>query len=777
MAEGSGGEGGATFSRVLKNLEADVTCGICFDQYRQPKLLPCAHYFCRRCVKRVAEHARGKPFPCPVCNEMTTLPLGGVDDMPTAFFVQHLLEVHRAIDANKEELRGPRKMTCDSCKKGDDGVVVASFCKECDQFLCGDCLKGHQLTSLYSGHQVMSLEELRARRKTGGRNMSFRVRTESVTSYADLPRRGGSFQRGDDKTKVYAMCPRHPDERLKLYCHDHDAIICGDCIVFDHPRDQCRTGFIRDEAPKARQVLGDALAPIQSAHESISAAETDLEAVHDKISADEVAQCEEVRRAFGEIRKSVENCETALLEAVQSVSEGKKDALQGQKKALQISKQGVESTIEGVKQDIENFTDEEVLQAHRELLMKMEKEAGQHRLRTLDPVTHADLVRVGPSLDDFPMKLGLAYPRLDLFHLKIKPPTVMHVGSKVDYEITVPHSMDGEVKVEVQSLIDPGCVITAVVKVKKGRGEVLRGVVVVKYSISFTPRVRGPHKLTTKVNGQELPGSPFDVFSLIHPSHLGFVVRQSGDAGYPFGIALSPEGLLVTAGNGSKSLQFWSSRDLKEVGDPIYCPMFHYPRGVAFGPDPGVVYSSDKGADKTRDYIIMKFVNGVLERGVTYPNRTVRFIKVIRGQLFVADGNTSQVRRYSLDTLDHIGSFTVPRGGTVHDIAEFNDELYVVTGVRVARYSFYEWNFLGNVPLAVAMTIMRGICFDRGGHMFITQEAPPEVKGVYVFDPMSGALVTRFGQFIECPLGIVIDDDGFVYITDHKPTNRRIFAF
>ena len=764
---------GAAFTRVLENLEADVTCGICFDQYREPKLLPCAHYFCRRCIRRVAEHAHGKPFPCPLCSEATTLPMNGVDELPTAYFVEHLLEVHRAMNANKEELRGPRKMTCDACKKGEG--VVGSYCKECDQFLCGGCLISHQQKAMYAGHRVESLDELRARRQRGStRNMSLLHRTDSTASYAGRFQQR-SFDRGDDKTKVYAMCPRHPDERLKVYCHDHDAVICRDCTVYDHPLGKCRTGFIKDEAPKTRQVLTDALAPVQEAHESISAAERDLEAVHEKVCTDEVAQAEEVRRAFGEIRAHVDNCEEGLLAAVEAVSEGKKDAIQGQKKALQISKQGVEATIEDIKDNINNLSDEEVLLGHRELLMKMEKEMIHHRLRTLEPVTNADLVRVGPSPNEIPTRLGLAYPRFDLIQLKIKPPSRIYVGTKVEYLIEIPHSLNGDVKVEVQSLVDPGCVIKAVVTLKKEREEVLRGIVVAKYEVSFTPRVRGPHKLTTKVNKQELPGSPFEPYAHIDPTHLGFVIRQSADAGKPYGIALSPDGLLITAGNSSKSIRFWS-RDLKEVRDPFFSPMFHFPRGVACGDRPGVIYTTDKGIEKARNYTLMKFVDGVLERGSTFGSRNVRLMKIIRGQIFVADENNSQIHRFSPETLDHIGTFNVAsKASDAHDIAEHKNQLYVLGNTKLALYSFDEWRFLGNIPLGATMSLMRGICFDRAGHMFITQ-AGSGVKGVYVFEP-SGAFITSFGQFMDWPLGIVIDDDGFVYVTDHKEKNRRIYSF
>ena len=751
----AGGRGsGEDVSLLLRNLELDVTCSICYEQYRDPKLLPCAHYFCCRCVKRVAQHANGKPFPCPMCNETTTLPPQGVDELPAAHFVERLLDVHRALNEKKEALRGPRKMTCDVCQ----GEGVTNFCKDCDQFLCSDCSGKHGTTALYSGHQLMSLDELKSSRGRGRNN----------ARYAGVHMNGGV----DGKGKEYAMCTKHNDP-IKVYCHDHDMLICRDCMLYDHPNDKCRTGFIKDLAPKTRQALNDALVPILSARESVIAAERDVEAVQERVCAQQVEQLEEVHGIFDEIRARIDHCEQTLLDRIEAVSQGKKDTLAGQRKALQISTEEVEATIDTVKNDVANLSDDEIMSTHRQIEMKMQKELARHRHRTLEPAKNADLICTVPSPDDTPIKMGLAYPREDLRHLRIALPDPVFVGSKADYKIHVPYSIGEEVKIEIQSLVDPGCVLQALVTPWKDKEVVLRGVVVARYDVTFTPRVRGPHRLTTKINGLELPGSPFTIFAKIDPRHLGYVIRQSGDAGRPYGIAMTPEGLLVTAANGTKNLSFWS-RDLKEVGNPIVSPMFHFPRGVAVGRD-GAIYSSDKGVEKSRDYTILKFVNGTLQRGATFGSRNVRLIKIIRDQLFCADERNSQIHRFSLDRLDHIGTFNTTKAADTHDMAEYNNQLYVVGSTQIAIYSF-DWKFVDHVPLkAPTPSIMRGICFGKSGNMFVSQ-AGQGVQGVYVYSA-TGDFVTSFGHHMEHPCGIVIDSEGFVYVCDHKPKQKRIYVF
>lgn len=753
-----------SFARVLKNLEADITCGICYEHYCDPKLLPCAHYFCRQCVKRVAQHAKGKPFPCPMCSEITSLPQRGVDELPSAFFVTTMLEMYRAVDGKKDELRGPRKLTCDVCRKEN----VTNFCKECDQFFCLVCSETQHTLAAYAKHNLMSLEELRKKGERGLQSRVSLVSSDSTASYTD-PRMPG-MESLDGKTK-YSVCPKH-DDPIKVYCYDHDLLICRDCTLYDHPESKCRTGFIREEAPKTRRALTNALVPLQKARESVMAAERDVEAIQDQVESQEISLVQTVKKSFEQICSRVNHCEQALLQGIGRMGRAKKDALLGQQKALQIATKEADSTIETVNQDIDNLTDEELMGSHRQLEIQMQKELAKHKQRNLKPVTAADMVCNPPSPDIVPTRLGLVYPREDLHHLCIEPPPLAFVGLEADYKVRLPYSVGERIEVEAQSLVDPGCVIRARVKPYEDKEVILCGVIVARYDITFTPRVRGPHKLTTKINGQEIPGSPVIFFVQIHPSHLGYIVRESDEAGKPYGIALTPEGTLVVAGNGSKELKFWT-RDLQPIGKPIRCDKFRYPRGVAASHG-GVIYSTDKGIEKTKDYTIMKFVNGNLQRGTVYGSRNVRLIKIIRGQLYVADERNSQVHVFSGD-LDHIRTFNTPKATDTHDIAEYNNHLYVVGNTQIAIYTF-DGRFIGNVAIKGAtLSLMRAICFDRGGNMFITQ-AGSGVEGVYVFKP-TGEFITSFGHHMDYPCGLVIDDDGFVYVCDHKPKNRKIYVY
>ena len=95
-------------------------------------------------------------------------------------------------------------------------------------------------------------------------------------------------------------------------------------------------------------------------------------------------------------------------------------------------------------------------------------------------------------------------------------------------------------------------------------------------------------------------------------------------------------------------------------------------------------------------------------------------------------------------------------------------------------------------PSFVTLSYQRGICFDGSGHLFVTcgslsmyrhffTQRVSGVECVYVFKP-TGERVATLGQAssavtMGCPVGIAIDEDGFVYVCDFGSSKNRIVVF
>ena len=79
---------------VKIDIDEHVTCTVCMEVYKNPRVLPCLHSYCKKCIKQLIERTstRGKTFRCPTCRETTDVPEKGADGFPHNFFIQDLCD-------------------------------------------------------------------------------------------------------------------------------------------------------------------------------------------------------------------------------------------------------------------------------------------------------------------------------------------------------------------------------------------------------------------------------------------------------------------------------------------------------------------------------------------------------------------------------------------------------------------------------------------------------------------------------------------------------------
>ena len=84
---------------LLKELGEDyISCTICLEQYKHPKVLRCDHTFCQECLIKIVEREGG--LKCPVCDTPCELPDDGVPGLKTNFFMNSLLDVVERCQSN-----------------------------------------------------------------------------------------------------------------------------------------------------------------------------------------------------------------------------------------------------------------------------------------------------------------------------------------------------------------------------------------------------------------------------------------------------------------------------------------------------------------------------------------------------------------------------------------------------------------------------------------------------------------------------------------------------
>uniref|UniRef100_A0AAR2JD37 RING-type E3 ubiquitin transferase n=1 Tax=Pygocentrus nattereri TaxID=42514 RepID=A0AAR2JD37_PYGNA len=85
-------ETGST-SPVVRQIDKQfLVCSICLDHYHNPKVLPCLHTFCERCLQNYIP-PQSLTLSCPVCRQTSILPEKGVAALQNNFFITNLMEV------------------------------------------------------------------------------------------------------------------------------------------------------------------------------------------------------------------------------------------------------------------------------------------------------------------------------------------------------------------------------------------------------------------------------------------------------------------------------------------------------------------------------------------------------------------------------------------------------------------------------------------------------------------------------------------------------------
>ena len=508
MAEGIVHEG-----KSLEELEKEITCAICQEQYTDPKILPCLHYYCKQCIlKLTLRTATNQPFSCPECRKETTLPEGGVEELKTAFFINRFKSKVSAL----ERVHGKVEVKCEECT--DSGDRAEAFCRQCAVFICGECVKSHKRMKSLASHEVDSLEDL----KEG------RLREIAV------------------KEPPSKKCHIH-EEPLGIYCFDCSSLICRDCTVTVHKEHKFE--FSKVAAPITKKKLLEDLNPLREVTVNMSSAIEVLQTTKQEVEVQGDSVTNTIHTSFNELQQIIEKHKQQLLTEAASKVQEKMDKLLVQEKNLSLANAEVQSILDYTEQFVGHCSDNEVMSMHAEIRRRIEREIEEHSksVRSMEPMEEADMgveVRCAEDLQQ------LCQNKANITRLAIDPAQCTVRGEGVETtevhktaEVTLTANILTNNKTtrrsaivvgQLKSLYD-GSVVQCDVD-QSGPGE---------YRIQYTPTVRGRHELTVSVDGQQVAGSPFPVFVSIPPTQLGNPVKVWSGIRYPTGVTMISEGDII----------------------------------------------------------------------------------------------------------------------------------------------------------------------------------------------------------------------------------------
>ncbi len=192
-----------------------VTCGICLDYYRDPRLLPCSHTYCYNCIKQLITNGQ---FACPL-RDGTIIDQVNIDKLPMNRTATDMVEF---LSTTSRNIVGSK---CDNCTTNQ----CEYWCSKCESLFCATCSKIVHSPKALQSHSVVSAKE----------------------------------------KPLSNLCLDHPDEKTKYWCTICEALICRDCLLFKHKNHTFVT--LQDVVPVTKSKIQSSLQPIKQDLEEIVA--------------------------------------------------------------------------------------------------------------------------------------------------------------------------------------------------------------------------------------------------------------------------------------------------------------------------------------------------------------------------------------------------------------------------------------------------------------------------------------------------------------------------
>ncbi|XP_072282234.1 E3 ubiquitin-protein ligase TRIM33 isoform X2 [Pyxicephalus adspersus] len=293
------------------------TCAVCAQSLQcrdsEPKLLPCLHSFCRRCLPE-PERQLSVPLPggsngdiqqvgvirCPVCRQECRQ-----IDLVDNYFVKDTSDSPSSTDEKSEQV-------CTSC---EDNASAVGFCVECGEWLCKTCIEAHQRVKFTKDHMITKKED---------------VSSESV---------GASGQRP-------VFCPVHKQEQLKLFCETCDRLTCRDCQLLEHK--EHRYQFLEEAFQNQKGAIENLLAKLLEKKNYVHFAATQVQNRIKEVNETNKRVEQEIKVAIFTLINEINKKGKSLLQQLESVTK---------ERQIKLSQQ--QNDITGLSQQVKhvmNFT-------------------------------------------------------------------------------------------------------------------------------------------------------------------------------------------------------------------------------------------------------------------------------------------------------------------------------------------------------------------------------------------------------------------------------------
>ena len=461
---------------MASNTASPATCRLCSELFTDPRMLPCLHSFCKKCLQKLLdEHGVNNTLKCPTCEESAHVPGEGMNG-----FFQDLRRSYEAEVAHYEaKLKSSSDQNCERCIKTENGPAVC-FCCNCCRLLCKTCKEDHQTWRETLNHKLVDVGEAAAKIE------------------------GNILQNIPHKP---LFCALHSDENLKFFCMTCQKLICRDCMALKHAGHQYDR--IEDVAEKEKKDLRSLVDNAEVAKTKMENAMAQGEKTMQCVQSVKKSVDKSITTTFKKLHDALQSREVALLAKSEEICHGKVTSLSMQHDEQKQIRDKIAYTCQMILTAEQTYSPAEMLSIKRAMKERQEDLLKQFHKCQLEPRENE---RIHPYLQASPICSAIATfgavtcgscPSTTTASLYIPR---MIVGKERKIVVTArdesgkPFPHGGEIVKGEISMAGSTNPPTKAKVVDNGNGT---------YNMSLPPKTPGEYKLAITISSYPIKGSPF----------------------------------------------------------------------------------------------------------------------------------------------------------------------------------------------------------------------------------------------------------------------------
>lgn len=534
----------------LNKLEERLFCAICLDHFTDPKTLPCLHSFCLQCLESLTIDPQRNTLSCPTCRQYTPLPAGTAGGFPSAF---HLNDLRESFIIMKKAV-SDSKVACDNCSSPN----ITGFCKECNKFLCSQCIDMHNKWGDFRNHIITRFDE-------------------------EVPP---------------ITCSAHK-KKVKVYCETCDELICRDCTIKLH--EGHNNNAISDIYNKYCHELERNLVAVKkriTAFENVLNSLTERE---NEIKAQKEAIEKEILDVKEEMVQNIHESARHLTEKLETATNSKLQVLSEQKTLAEKSLGHLKDCEKYVEHSIGAEAKDQFLLSKKHMRDKINQVTNQHNVEQFHPIEKPDIEFIKDDVIVVKHIGDIVYTSLQ--QCKVEEITQVERPLPKEKNVSFPLSLSVDSCLLTVPVSSISC--SLVPPVSASNVQPIETTITTTtqpgiYRVCCSPSTNGYHVINVKVYDV-----PLEDTSLIIPFHpyLDTITPffTVSELNRPYGVAANDDGHVIITELADNCISMLNKEGkVKSIGgnEGIGNVKFNSPRGIAITHDNFILVTDDHRIQK-----------------------------------------------------------------------------------------------------------------------------------------------------------------------------------